>query len=327
MSRIILSRVPFRISLGGGSTDLPSYYEKHGGFIFAATVNLYMDVLIKSTISDDLIHVTHKQWETAPTVTGVQHELTREALSMHGIGGGVSISFKADTPAGTGLGSSGACAVALLKGLAVYVGKEMNNEDAAAASFELTQNLELPDGKQDPYACALGKFVVLEIARDGTVTSFQPDIQTEVSDRFFANTLFLYTGVQRHSAPILANQDHAKIFDLKHKTKDIGRKIYQSFLGGNLDDFGRLMHEHWTIKKQMSTSISNPLFDQIYDTAYQAGALGGKIMGAGAGGYFMFYCPNIGAKDSVRQALAPYNLREMPFKLDTRGARTQIIEP
>lgn len=325
-SGIILSRVPFRISLGGGSTDLPSYYERFGGFIFAATVNLYMDVLIKATRSDDGIHVLYKTFEAVSSVDQVKHDLAREALRAAGVEKGVTISFKADTPAGTGLGSSGACSVALAKGLATFAGTDMENEEAAASAFRMTRALGLPDGVQDPYACALGGFAVLDIAKDGTVGVRRPDIASGTIDRFFANTLFLYTGVQRFSAPLLANQDEAKVMELKHRTKEIGVQILDAFQRDDLDRFGRLMDEHWQIKKAMSQRMSNPSFDRIYATARGAGALGGKIMGAGAGGYFMITCPDEITKDRVRQALASCTLREMPLSLDRQGARVQRID-
>src|SRR3989344_8668215 len=173
--QIILSRVPFRLPLGGGSTDLPSYYEKYGGFIFGVTINLYMDVLIKQTQSDDLVHVHYKSFEAVPKVSEVQHELAREALTMSNIDSCVAISFKADTPAGTGLGSSGACSVALLKGLACYRGEGLFNLEVAAKSFQMTQNLGLPAGVQDPYVCSLGGFVVFDIERDGTIKFKKPN--------------------------------------------------------------------------------------------------------------------------------------------------------
>lgn len=322
---IILSRVPFRLPLGGGSTDLPSYYTKHGGFIFAAAINLYMDILIKETRSDDLIHVLYKSSEAVPTVDEVKHKIAREALKMHGVQNKISISFKADTPAGTGLGSSGACAVAVLKGLGAFRGQELSNREAAERSFRLTQTLGWPDGVQDPYACAYGGFIALEIGTDGVVTVRRPRIARETTERFFGQTLFYYTGVMRDSKTILAEQDAARVLELKHRTKEIGRGVYQAFRAGDLNAFGTLMDEHWNIKKSMSDRISSARFDHIYAAAKRAGALGGKIMGAGGGGYFMFYCPSPARVRRVREALRPFGMREMAFALDTKGARTKTI--
>jgi D-glycero-alpha-D-manno-heptose-7-phosphate kinase len=322
---IILSRTPFRLPLGGGSTDLPSYYQKYGGFIFAVAINIYMDIFIKEPLSDDYIHMHYTQYEAELEVEKIKHTIGREALKMAGIKNRVLISFNADTPSGTGLGSSGACAVSLLKGLNLYQGREMSNLEAAEQSFILTQNLQLPDGKQDPYICALGGFVVLDIDTTGAVKVTRPAIALETSDRFWQNSLFFYTGIRRNSQPILAAQNEEKIFALKHRTKEIGQKIYQHFLNGDLDAFGSLMDEHWQVKKAMTDSMSNDWFDEIYNAAKKAGALGGKILGAGGGGYFLFYCPSETAKSSVRQELQKFNLRELSLGIDTVGARAQTF--
>lgn len=304
---------------------MPSYYKKYGGFIFTAAINMYMDVLIKATRSDDLIHVHYKSFEAVPSVGEIRHELAREALKMTGHEKGIAISFKADTPAGTGLGSSGACSVALLKGLSAYNGNEMPSEEAAEKSFEITQSLGLHDGKQDPYACALGGFSVLDIDTDGKVNVTKPVFAKETVDKFLNNTLLFYTGVSRESDPILAAQDKEKVLELKHKTKAIGLEVYKAFQNGDLDRFGSLMDEHWRVKKSMSSQMANRRFDEIYEAAKNAGALGGKILGAGGGGYFLFYCPSQKSKESVRAALSGYGLREMDFSIDYKGARVRRV--
>lgn len=328
-SHIVISRTPFRLPLGGGSTDIPSYYEKYGGFIFGVTINLYMDVFVKEPRSDDLVHVHYKHFEAVPRAEEVSHDIARQALLMRGIKNKIAISFKADTPAGTGLGSSGACAVAVLKGLAVHRGRTLSNREVAEQSFEITRALGLPDGVQDPYVCAHGGFVVLDIEKNGVVHVSKPRIAPETAERFFGNSLFYYTGVVRESKPILAAQDAAKVLELKHRTKEIGQEIYRAFRKGKLDrfGFGELMNEHWHIKKQMSSKMSSGLFDEIYEEARRAGALGGKIIGAGGGGYFMFYCPSEKTKQAVQKALARFKMREMRFALDTKGARTKIVTP
>ncbi len=326
-SPIIISRTPFRLSLGGGSTDLPSYYKKHGGFVFGVAINLYMDVFVKEPRSDDLVHVHYKHFESVPHAKEVTHNIARQALLMNNLTSRVAISFKADTPAGTGLGSSGACAVAVLKGLAEYQHRKLTNREAAKQSFLLTKALGLPDGVQDPYICAEGGFVALTIDKRGNVKVEKPHIAKSTVRKFFGNSLFYYTGIVRESKQILAEQDAPHILQLKHRTKDIGREILHAFREGDLERFGNLMDEHWHIKKQMSQKMSNDLFDEIYAEAKHARALGGKIMGAGGGGYFMFYCPSPKAKKAVRRALARFNMREMRFSLDTKGARTKIVRP
>ncbi len=325
-SSLILSRVPFRIPLGGGSTDMPSYYEKYGGFVFTVAIDLYMDILIKKPRSDDSIHVHYKTSEVVASVDEVRHEICREALRMTDVQGKVSISFKADTPAGTGLGSSGACAVALLKGLSLYTGYAMDNEYVAQNAFLLTQRLGLPDGKQDPYACALGGAVVLEIGTNGNVRWFHPELSPATIERFFERTVFFYTGVTRDSKEILQAQDAREAFELKHRIKAIGEEIYGSFVRGDLEAFGCLMHEHWNIKKMMGGGVSAPWLEKAYDAAREAGALGGKVLGAGGGGYFMFYCGSDQSSRQVAAAMQEKGYRKMRFALDTKGARATIID-
>jgi D-glycero-alpha-D-manno-heptose-7-phosphate kinase len=324
MSKLIISRVPFRIPLGGGSTDLPSYYEKYGGFIFAVTINLYMDIFIKEPRSDDLFHVHYKEFEAVSRVEDIKHEIARQALIIENIKRPVAISFKADTPAGTGLGSSGACSVALLKGLAGYEGRKMGNIEAAEKSFILTRALNLPDGVQDPYVCANGGFVLLDIAKDGKVKIGKAKIKEDTTNRFFKNTIFFFTGVSRPSTPILRAQDKDRVLELKHRTKEIGYRIYEAFEKDNLDDFGRLMDEHWQVKKKMGQT-SSPYFDKLYRRAKDNGALGGKLLGAGGGGYFMFSCPNEKIRQKVKDSLACFGMREMVFSIDNKGARTKTI--
>ena len=284
-----------------------------------------MDILIKSPKSDNLIHVHYRQFEAVNDPKKIEHALAREALLLIGINNSVAISFKADTPAGTGLGSSGACAVALVKGLSVFVGKEISNQVAAEKSFSITRKLGLPDGPQDPYLCSMGGFTVLDIAKNGTIKITRPKFKQEVIKNFFDNTLFFYTGVQRDSSKILVAQDNKKVLELKHEIKAVGLEIYKTFKTGDLKSFGLLLDHHWKIKKEMSGQISNPMFDHIYEEAKRAGALGGKIMGAGGGGYFMFYCPTDVARESVRNALQKFNMRAVDMAIDEQGARTQVI--
>ncbi len=324
-SQIIVSRTPFRVPLGGGSTDLPSYYSKYGGFIFGVAVNAYFDVFLRKPFTDDNIYFQYSQYESVDSPKKLMHNIGREALRTAGVRSAVSIAFKADTPAGTGLGSSGSCAVSLLNALFYSRGIKKTKQELAEHAFQITQNLEWPDGKQDPYVAALGGFTAFEIAKDGAVSFPNPKISKETKERFFENTLFFYTGVSRVSTPILAEQDKAKILELKHKTKEIGRKIYGCFQSGDLDTFGRLMDEHWENKKLMSGKMSTTRFDAMYAAAKNSGALGGKIMGAGGGGYFMLYCSTRKKKNAVLRAFKKFGVREMHFAIDTKGARVKTL--
>src|SRR3989338_173914 len=325
-SQIIFSRTPFRIPLGGGSTDLSSYYEKHGGFIFGVAINFYFDVFVRKTIVDDKIHFQYRHnEESVDSLNNLQHNLGREVLRMTGVYSAADIVLKADTPAGTGLGSSGSCAVGLLNASFFLKGVIKTKQELAEHAFEVTQNLGWPDGKQDPYVAAMGGFVAFEIAKNGAVTFLKPKISKKTKEDFFEHSLFFYTGVSRVSTPILAAQNKAKILELKHKTKEIGRNIYQCFQSGDLDTFGHLMNEHWENKKLMSGKMSNNRFDAMYKAAKNAGALGGKIMGAGGGGYFMLYCQTRKKKDAVQSALKRFGMREMHFAVNTKGTRVATL--
>jgi len=321
---IIMSRTPFRLPLGGGSTDLPAYYQKFGGFIFGVAVNIYMDVFVRRPIIDDNIHFQYTRYEIVSSRDLLLHDLGREALALAGIDNNIDVVFKAETPAGTGLGSSGSCAVGLLHALYAFKGRKMTQADLAEQSFQITQRLNWPDGKQDPYLAALGGFTVLEISQDGAVHVSHPPIQADTINKFLRQTLIFYTGIRRRSFPILLEQSRERALELKHRTKDIGKQILAAFTRGNLDDFGRLLNEHWQVKKGMSDKISSEAFDEIYDLALQNGALGGKILGAGGGGYFMFYCRGEAAPQLVR-VLAERGLRHIPFDIDYQGTRVNSI--
>lgn len=325
-NEVIISETPLRLPLGGGSSDLPAYYEKYGGFIFAVAVKMYMRILISTPRTDDDIHLQYRKYENVPSTDLIRHDIAREALRMMGIDKKIFISFHSDTPANTGLGSSGACAVGLIRGLTAYTNREMGNLEVANRAFTLTQNIGLTDGKQDPYVCALGGFIVLDIAHDGKVLVSYPHITQETIDSFFEKTLFFYTGIRRESQNILRQQGSRKVLELKHRIKQIGKSILTCFCTDDLDSFGALLDEHWHIKRQMP-GTSNEWIETIYSDAKKAGMLGGKIMGAGGGGYFMFYCPTEEIRTSVREQMAQKYamLREIKFTADEYGTRARIL--
>ena len=320
---MLISRTPFRISLGGGSTDLSSYCNQHGGFIFCCAIDMYMDIFVRRPVIYDHIDIQYKEFESVDSVEEVKHSIAREALRMAGIDRCVSVYFKSDTPMGTGLGSSGSCAVGLLNALHYFRDVVKTKAEIAEEAFQLTQRLKLPDGRQDPYLASLGGFTVLELGVDGSVRWYHPNIFQETTDQFLRNSLFFYTGVRRESVDVLRDQDHAKAIELKHRTKTIGRQILAAFENGNLDDFGRLMNEHWLLKREMSDKITSPEFDTIYEKAMANGALGGKLIGAGGGGYFLFYCPNEEAKQRVILSLREFNFKQIKLGIDCQGTRVR----
>jgi D-glycero-alpha-D-manno-heptose-7-phosphate kinase len=317
---MILTKTPFRIPLGGGSTDLPFYYQKYGGFIFGCAITLYFKVFLAASAIDDYIHFDYSSYEAVKSIKDLKHNIGREALKIAGVEKSVVITFQSDTPAGTGLGSSGSCAVGLLNALHAFKQESVSAEKLAQEAFQITQNLGWPDGVQDPYLAALGGLTVLEIAKTGKVNWHHLEVGKLTIDKFLRRTLLFYTGVKRDSIDILKEQSSKKVLEIKHRTKKIGRQILQSFLSDNLDDFGLLMDEHWRIKKEMSDKMSSNKFDEIYNLAKAAGALGGKLLGAGGGGYFLFYCPEKRI-ESVASILLKAGLRQVSFQIDYQGTR------
>ncbi len=329
---MIITRTPFRIPLGGGSTDLKPYYEKHGGFIFSVTINLYMYVGVNRPPIDDLIRLKYHDSETIKSPHDIKHRLAKAALLRTGIDRMIEISSKADVPNGTGLGSSGTYLVGLLSALHSLKGENVSRRQLAEEAFDITNELGLPDGKQDPYAVSFGNFSTFEIGTDGKVVVSNTDISKETQKRFEKQTLLFYTGVTRPSANLLKEQ-HQKIkrnegeaLELKHQIKRIGKEIHHAFEKDDLDTFGHLMDEHWNLKKSMSHKMSNDVFDEVYKKAKKAGAFGGKILGAGGGGFFLIYAPE-GAESGVREVFEKYEMREVPIRVDSGGTQTLVNRP
>lgn len=330
---MILTRTPFRLPLGGGSTDLPAYYEKHGGFIFAASINLYMYVGINRPPVDDLIRLKYRESEEVEKVSDLKHKVAKAALKRTGIDKMIEISSKADVSDGTGMGSSASYAVGLLNALHTLKGENVSRRHLAEEAFDITtSDSGLPDGKQDFYLASFGNFCVLDIAPSGAVTVSNANISKSVQDDFERRALLFYTGIRRSSEDILREQQNAvktneqNAVELKHQTKRIGQNILNVFEAGRLDDFGCLMDEHWQLKKKMSAKMSNELFDEIYEEAKKAGALGGKIIGAGGGGFFLIYCRE-GTQPAVRQVFSKYGLREISYSIDSAGTQVLVNKP
>ncbi len=326
---MIITRTPFRITLGGGGTDLPSYYSKHGGFIFAAGINKYMFVDVNRPAADDLIRVKYSKSETVEHLNDVQHEIAREVLRFTGIEKNIEISSVADIPAGTGLGSSSCYAVGLLHAVHALKRDYASLADIAEEDFKIeAEILRHTIGKQDPYMAAFGGLTVLDIAPDGTVKVRKAGVSMEVADELNRNLLVFFTGVTRSAETILAEQtrsvkeENKSVVDSMHYIKEIGYEILEAVEEGNIDEVGKKFHAHWQHKKKISAKMSNPEFDKIYDIALANGALGGKISGAGGGGFFTFYVP--GDQRKFREEMANLGLREMRYRFDFEGSKVIV---
>ncbi len=327
---MILARAPFRIPLGGGGTDLPSYYGQYGGFVLSAAINKYLYIYVNRPAADKFIRLKYSRYEQVSSPDEIAHDLVRPALKALNLNGSLEIASMADVPAGTGLGSSGTYLVALLT--ALYELKREKVPTQALAEKACHIEMELAGhavGKQDHYLAAFGGITCMEIEPDGRVRVTPMDVSITAVEEFRNNVLLFNTGITRSSSDILEAQkrdteDQAPaVLDSLHRTKELGYRIQEALAQGDLDRFGLLLDEHWHNKKLRSGKISDPQIDCWYQVAKQNGALGGKIMGAGGGGFFMFYCPN-NHKGQLRRALAEAGLREMPYDFDFEGAKALV---
>lgn len=326
---MILTRTPFRIPLGGGGTDLPSFYGQHGGFLFSAAIDKYMYIAINRPIVDPLIYIRYSRTEIVEHVSQIQNQLARAALEQYGIQDRIEISSMSDVPAGTGMGSSGSYLVGILKGLQALTRKGSSVQDLAEEACHIEIDLlHKPVGKQDQYLAAFGGFTIMDIDKDGKVKVSNANVSYEIVEELQSKLILFYTGISRDAMSILGEQsaaakkEESDVSKSLLQIKDIGMEIKNSIERGNLDNFGRLMDEHWRVKKMMSNKMSDPKIDRLYALAKEKGALGGKIMGAGGGGFFVFYCPN--DKKAVREAMRAEGLKEMPFRFESEGAKTMV---
>ena len=327
---MILARAPYRISLGGGGTDLPSYYTRYGGFILSAAIDKYLHIYVNRPAADQYIRIKYSRYEQVTCPDEIQHDLVRPALKVLGIDGSLEIVSMADIPAGTGLGSSSTYLVALLTALCQLQRESMPRHALAEQACHIEMDLAgHPVGKQDHYLAAFGGITCLDIKPDGHVTVRPLSISASTVDEFRNCVLLFYTGILRRSGEILEDQkqdterQRTAVVDSLHRTKELGYRVKEALEQGELDAFGLLLHDHWENKKRRSGKISNPQIDRWYQIARESGALGGKIMGAGGGGFFMFYCPN-SHKPKLRDALAAEGLREMPYDFDFEGAKVLV---
>lgn len=327
---MILARAPLRISLGGGGTDLPSYYAKYGGFVLSAAIDKYIYIYVNRPAADDLIRVKYSRYEQVRSIDEINHDLVRPALNLLNIKGSLEIASMADVPDGTGLGSSGTYLVALLSALHELRREKVPTQALAEQACHIEMDLAShPVGKHDHYLAAFGGMPCLEIACEGAVKVSPLNIAISTAEDFRTSVLLFYTGITRSSGDILVQQrrdteqGNEDVIASLHRTKELGHRIKEALEAGDLERFGLLLDEHWQNKKRRSGRVSDPRIDHWYELAKEHGALGGKIMGAGGGGFFMFYCPN-SHKTRLRKALTAAGLREMSYDFDFEGAKVLV---
>jgi D-glycero-alpha-D-manno-heptose-7-phosphate kinase len=322
---MIITRSPLRISLGGGGTDLPSYYKDHGGYLIAASINKYVYVTVMKPFTPG-IYLKYSEIEHVQDVAEVKHPIIREALSDFLVSDPqIEITSLADIPAGTGLGSSGSFTTALLKALSAHFRGNLHPHELAQLACQIEiERLGEPIGKQDQFIAAYGGITEFTFESDGAVLGKQlilnPDTVHDLED----NLLLFYTGKSRSAGTILSDQNTKSIKkDLEmienlHYTKEIGKRSGDALRKGDTRLFGRLLNEHWEHKRNRSKGISSPQIDSIYEAAMNSGATGGKLVGAGGGGFMMFY-----AEDTIalRDAMTKMNLEEVRFQFDFEGTK------
>ena len=323
---MIISRTPFRITLGGGGTDLPSYYKNYGGFIFSFCLSKYMYVCVNRPAADDLIRLKYSISESVDNIEDLKHDIAKACLERVGINSKIEIASLSDIPAGSGLGSSSTYTVGLLNSLYYMLGDSKALEFLANEACVIEMDiLKKPMGKQDQYLAALGGFVVLKIDNNGVVEAKKISLDQSRMNELKRNLLIFYTGQQRKNNKILKEQDNSTkknkkdVLDSLHYIKESGHKILQIVESGNLDELGLMFREHWEMKKKLSSGVTNNQIDSIYNTALDNGAIGGKISGAGGGGFFTFYCNKDHQK--LRNAMSNLGLKELDYAFDFDGSK------
>lgn len=329
---MIVVRAPFRLPLGGGGTDLPSYYHKYEGTLITAAINKYMYININEPAIINKIKINYSKVEVVEidNVKEIKHEIVREALNYLKIKRPIEISSMADLSAGTGMGSSSSYTVGLLKGLNQMLRRYISIQELAEEACKVEIDLiGKPIGKQDQYASAFGGILQLEIDTLGKVTVTPLKLQQETIYELENRLMMFYTNIERDANVILSEQsskakkDDNAVIESMHKIKEIGIEVKKKLLEGDVCGFGELLHKHWLTKKNVSTKMSNTKIDDWYKLAMKNGALGGKVMGAGGGG-FMLFCVGNGKRKHLRRTLEDAGLRYMDFKFDWEGVKTLV---
>jgi D-glycero-alpha-D-manno-heptose-7-phosphate kinase len=322
---MIISRSPLRVTLGGGGTDLPSYYREHEGFLIAAAIDKYVYVTVNRPFTTG-IYLKYSQLENAERILDVKHPIIREALLMMDFKTPqVEISTLADIPAGTGLGSSGSFTTALLKTLHAHRHRHVHQEELAELACHIEiDRLGEPIGKQDQYIAALGGITCFTFHKNDKVTATPLKINMDTLFDLEDNLLLFFTGFSRSAGSILRDQNtktkdsDAEMLKNLHYVKELGYRSRDALESGNPALFGELMHEHWEHKKRRSGGMSNPKIDEWYQLAMANGAVGGKLVGAGGGGFLMFYARD---RNLLRHTMAHAGLEEVRFRFDFEGSK------
>jgi len=322
---MIITRSPLRITLGGGGTDLPSYYRHYGGFLIAAAIDKYVYVTVTRPFTLG-IFLKYSQLEKVKQVDEIHHPIIREAIRMLDFKTPqIEVTTLADIPAGTGLGLSGSFTAALLRALFAHRRRLLLPDKLARMACHIEMDiLQEPVGKQDQYIAAYGGITCFEFNKDDSVTASPLSISMDTLFDLEDNLLLFFTGFSRSASAILKDQDkrskdmNEDMLNNLHYVKELGVKSREVLMAGRTSEFGALMHEHWEHKRKRSKGMSNAHIDEWYDLGMKNGALGGKLVGAGGGGFLMFYAED---RNRLRHVMAKVGLEEVRFRFDFEGTK------
>ncbi len=325
---MIIARSPLRITLGGGGTDLPSYYREHEGFLIAAAIDKYVYATVMRPFTPG-IYLKYSQLEHVEQIKDVRHPIIREALQMLDFKTPqIEITTLADIPAGTGLGSSGSFTTALLKALHAHRKHLLHPSELAEMACHIEiDRLQEPIGKQDQYIAAYGGITCFNFNRDDSVTAEPLKISMDTLFDLEDNLMLFFTGFSRSAGSILkdqqvkTNQHDAEMLKNLHYVKELGYRSKDALVDGKPEVFGEIMHEHWEHKKKRSGGMSNAQIDEWYELGLKNGAVGGKLVGAGGGGFLMFYAAD---RNKLRHAMTKAGLEEVRFRFDFEGTKVVL---
>jgi len=328
---MIVTRAPFRITLGGGGTDLPSFYENHGGFLVSMAIDKYIYVMINKMILDKGIQLNYKESEYVIDPKLLKHPFVREILIKFGIKGNVEMTSVADLPSGAGLGSSGSFAVASILALRSYLRQSATIYEIANEACDIEMNkLNHPVGKQDQFVAAFGGIICMDISKSGDVKIERLKLEKGDMLDFLDSMRVYYTGIQRSASDILSvqntaskltlHQDHRSVIDSLQKIKELGYLTKEALESRNYDDFGKIMDIHWEMKKNLSSAITSVEINKIYEEVKKDfGVLGGKLIGAGGGGFFLLYVPK--KRKELDKYMSKKNMIRLHYNIDHSGVK------
>ena len=319
---MIITRTPFRISLVGGGTDLPSFYHQHEGCVLSTTIDKYMYIVLHPTFNKEDTIVKYNKTEIVKDVRDIQHPIARELLLKHNVSG-IEVTSMADVLSGTGLSTSSAYTVGLINALHNYKDEYYSQAQIAEEACDLELNiLKEPIGKQDQYGTAIGGMKMIKFLPNEEVKVKPIYLKHDVMEELNSNLMLFYTGITHSASEILKEQskniinEQEKVDKLIQMT-DLVYDARRALSNENLDELGYILHTNWLLKRSLASKISNSIIDRYYDIALDNGALGGKLLGAGSGGFLLFYCP----KEKQARLRASLDLVEMPFTFEEEGTK------